>query len=56
MLTLMRAKAVTQRTSFADVKASKSRIIPEFEVVRTSDELNGKAKMTGGAKTQKDLQ
>ena len=51
-----RAKAVTQRTSFADVETSKSRIIPESEVVRTSDELNGKAKMTGGAKTQKDLQ
>ena len=56
MLTLMRAKAVTQRTSFADVETSKSRIIPESEVVRTSDELNGKAKMTGGAKTRKDLQ
>ena len=51
-----RAKAVTQRTSFADVETSKSRIIPESEVVRTSDELNGKAKTTGGAKTQKDLQ
>ena len=38
------------------MKASKSSIILEFEVVHTSDELTGKAKMTGAEKTQKDLQ